>query len=195
MDKTGYLAPLLVFLLLVVVLALGFGLKDPHLLPSELIDRPFPSFELSELNNSKPSLTEQDLKGEVSLVNVWATWCPACVVEHPVLVELGRKNAVRLIGVNYKDDPVKARVWLQQKQDPYDFIIVDQDGRLGIDLGVYGAPETFLVDADGVIQHKFVGAVTMDVWKSEFEPLVEFLRKKKIRDNSVILNDSSGDNP
>lgn len=178
MDKLKFLIPLGIFLILVVILALGFGLKDPHLLPSELINRPFPPFSLSALDDEARLLTVEDLKGQVSLVNVWATWCPACVVEHPQLVELAASKAVRLVGVNYKDDTAKARIWLQQKQDPYDFNIVDADGRLGIDLGVYGAPETFVVDASGVIQHKYVGAVTRAVWEEELRPVVEHLQKQ-----------------
>lgn len=179
MDKKGFLIPLVVFLILVGLLALGFGLKDPHLLPSELIDRPFPEISLSELNQKLPQISHEDLKGEVSLVNVWATWCPACTVEHPQLLEIAASKAVRLIGVNYKDDQEKARIWLKRRQDPYAFIIVDQDGRLGIDLGVYGAPETFVVDSKGFIQYRHVGAVTREAWEDTLEPLIERLKENE----------------
>lgn len=175
MNKSSLLIPLVVFLILIVILALGFGLKDPHLLPSELIDRPFPEFGLSELNQKYPLVSHVDLRGEVSMVNVWATWCPACAVEHPQFLDIAKSKVVRLIGVNYKDDQQKARVWLQRKQDPYEFVIVDQNGRLGIDLGVYGAPETFVVDKMGVIQYRHVGAVTKEAWQNTLKPLIEYL--------------------
>lgn len=177
MDRLRFLVPLIVFLLLVVILAFGFGLKDPHFLPSELINRPFPEFSLKALHDEDSRLTIENVKGEVSLVNVWATWCPACVVEHPLLVKLALAKEVRLIGINYKDDPPKARKWLQEKKDPYEFVIVDQSGKLGIDLGVYGAPETFVVDAGGVIQYRHAGAITPSVWEEELEPLIEHLRQ------------------
>lgn len=160
---------------LVVVLAVGFTLEDPHKLPSVLIDRPFPAFELPALAGREP-LTRQDVVGEVALVNVWATWCAACLVEHPVLLRLAREEGLRIVGVNYNDEPDKARAWLRRHEDPYALVVVDQEGQLGIDLGIYGAPETFVVDADGTIRYRHVGAVTELVWADTLEPIVAALR-------------------
>lgn len=170
------LIPLGVFVLLVVFLALGFQLKDPHLLPSELINKPFPEFELQDLHKGDVLRTREDLVGEVSLVNVWATWCPNCIVEHPELLRISREESIPLYGVNYNDETPKAIAWLQRRQDPYQFSIVDDKGTLAIDLGVYGAPETFVVDRQGVIRFRHVGPVTPDVWQQALAPVVEHLR-------------------
>ncbi|MCB1644839.1 MAG: DsbE family thiol:disulfide interchange protein [Pseudomonadales bacterium] len=174
------LIPLVIFVVLIVVLALGFTLRDPHLLPSELIDRPFPEFSLNALNEEGRVLSREDLMGEVSIVNVWATWCPNCVIEHPELLRISREEGVRLVGVNYNDDPAKARGWLQRYENPFAFIIVDDLGKLGIDLGVYGAPETFIVDANGVIRYKHVGPVSRMTWEQDFSPVIELLRSGEV---------------
>jgi cytochrome c biogenesis protein CcmG/thiol:disulfide interchange protein DsbE len=175
--KRVLLIPLGVFLLLVVILALGFRLDDPHLLPSVLINRPFPEFQLPELHDPERTVTVEDLKGEVALVNVWATWCANCLVEHPELMRIAHEEGVPIYGINYNDDPVKARQWLQRHGDAYRLIMVDQDGKLGIDLGIYGAPETFLIDANGVIQFKQVGIVTPELWRQTLKPLIAQLRE------------------
>lgn len=175
--KRVMLIPLGVFLLLVVILALGFRLEDPHLLPSVLIDRPFPEFELAELHDPSRMITEQDLKGEVALVNVWATWCANCLIEHPELMRIAHEEGVPIYGINYNDDPVKARQWLARHGDAYRFTMVDDKGKLGIDLGIYGAPETFLIDANGVIQFKQVGVVSPELWRTTLKPLIEQLRE------------------
>ena len=172
------LIPLGVFILLVVFLALGFRLQDPHLLPSALIDRPFPEFALKDLHEPGLTRTRADLTGEVSLVNVWGTWCPNCVIEHPELLRISREEGIPIIGVNYNDDVTKAVAWLERREDPYRFTVVDDEGRLAIDLGVYGAPETFVVDSAGVIQFRHVGAVTPEVWKHQLLPVVELLREQ-----------------
>jgi cytochrome c biogenesis protein CcmG/thiol:disulfide interchange protein DsbE len=170
------LIPLAVFVLVVVFLGLGFGLKDPHFLPSVLIDKPFPEFALIDLH--QPGLTRKrsDLPGEVSLVNVWATWCPNCLIEHPELLRIGREEGLSLTGINYNDDTRKALAWLGRHENPYQFSIVDDQGTLAIDLGVYGAPETFVVDKAGVIRFRHVGPVTPEVWKRQINPVVEHLR-------------------
>jgi cytochrome c biogenesis protein CcmG/thiol:disulfide interchange protein DsbE len=173
------LIPLLVFFTLVGILGIGFSLEDAHLLPSVLIDRPFPEFELAELHDEQRTVTHEDLPGEVSLVNVWATWCPNCLIEHPELTRISEEEGVKLIGINYNDDDKKARAWLRRNGDPYKFNVVDDHGKLGIDLGIYGAPETFVVDAFGVIQYKHVGAVTNEVWEKTLHPLIQHLRKNK----------------
>lgn len=176
MNKS-LLIPFVVFVALVAVLAVGFRLEDPHLLPSELIDRPFPEFSLRSLHDQNRTLTEEDLKGEVSLVNVWATWCPNCVIEHPELLRIARDEGIPVYGINYNDEVGKALAWLERRDDPYRFNIVDDEGKLGIDLGVYGAPETFVVDAEGIIQYKHVGPVTRAVFEEDLLPVIEHLKK------------------
>ncbi len=176
--KQVMLIPLGVFIVLVIILAFGFRLDDPHLLPSVLIDRPFPEFELAELHDSEKIVTVEDLKGEVALVNVWATWCPNCLVEHPELMRIAHEEGVPIYGINYNDDPVKARRWVERHGNSYRVNMMDQDGKLGIDLGIYGAPETFLIDANGVIQFKHVGVVTPELWRQTLKPLIEQLREK-----------------
>ena len=170
------LIPLGVFIGLVILLALGFGLRDPHFLPSQLIDKPFPQFSLAELSDPDRTITTYDINGQVSIVNVWATWCAACLVEHPELLRISREEGIRVIGVNYNDESVKARAWLARHGNPYAFTIVDDAGRLAIDLGVYGAPETFLVDATGVIRYRHVGAVTPEIWQNTLAPAIALLK-------------------
>ena len=178
MNK-NLLIPLGVFLLLVVFLGLGFQLRDPHFLPSELIDRPFPEFELVDLHDGSVVRSRGDLVGEISLVNVWATWCPNCVIEHPELVRIAAEEGVPIYVVNYNDDTPKAIAWLQRRKDPYQFSLVDDEGRLAIDLGVYGAPETFVLDEKGVIQYRHVGTVTNEVWRQDLLPVIEHLRGRR----------------
>ena len=173
------LIPLGVFILLVIVLAAGFQLKDPHILPTVLIDRPFPEFELASLQTNQV-LSKEDIVGQISLVNVWATWCPNCVVEHPELLRISREEGIPIFGINYNDDSVKARRWLKRYEDPFALVLVDDNGKLGIDLGVYGAPETFLLDANGVIQFKHIGIVDRRLWESTLSPLIEQLKEKEI---------------
>ncbi len=169
--------PLVVFIVLCGFLALGFRLQDPHLLPSALIDKPFPDFELLDLHDAELTRTRSDLVGQISLVNVWGTWCPNCVVEHPELMRISREEDIPIFGVNYNDVTEKALRWLERRDDPYQFSIVDDEGTLAIDLGVYGAPETFVVDASGVIRFRYVGPVTNDVWEKEVYPVVSYLRE------------------
>ena len=173
LNKT-LLVPLFVFLSLVAILAIGFQLEDPHKLPSVLIDRPFPEFAMRELHDAQRTVTQNDFKGEVSLVNVWATWCPNCVMEHPQLTAIAA-SGVPLYGINYNDVDEKAKGWLQRYGNPFTFNIVDDEGKLGIDLGVYGAPETFVLDKDGVIQYKHIGEVTQRDWMMTIKPLIEQL--------------------
>ena len=158
-----------------MVLYLGFSLRDPHLLPSALLDQPFPAFELPVLGNAGRRATQADLQGEVRLVNVWATWCPTCLAEHDQLKRI-RKTGLSVVGINYKDDSAEAIAWLARHGDPYAFSVVDADGDLGVDLGVYGAPETFLLDAGGVIRFKHVGAVDETIWRDEIAPAIEAIQ-------------------
>ena len=170
------LIPLFIFVLLVVLLGYGFSLKDPHLLPSQLVDQRFPEFSLADLHGAATTRGNSDIIGSVALVNVWATWCPNCLVEHPELTRIANEENVPIIGINYNDDSEKARAWLVRHGDPYAFHIVDDQGRLAIDLGVYGAPETFVVDAEGVIRYRHVGTVTNLVWEQMLEPIISLLK-------------------
>lgn len=160
--------PLILFVILALFLFRGLSL-DPRELPSALIDKPFPSFSLPALKSGEP-LDRSLLSGEVTLVNVWATWCISCRVEHPYLRQLAEAG-VNIVGVNYKDDPQAARRWLEDLGDPYSVTIVDGEGELGLNLGVYGAPETYLVDAEGVIRYRHVGVINQRTWTQTLAPL------------------------
>lgn len=167
MRRLKLFLPLLGFVLLGVVLFRGLSL-DPKALPSALLDKPVPPFRLPSLHTGE-MLTPENLKGKPVLVNVWATWCYSCRVEHPYLLELADAG-VTIIGLNYKDDPAAAQQWLRELGDPYTFIISDTEGGLGLDLGVYGAPETFVVDRDGVVRYRHVGVVNQAVWRDKLSP-------------------------
>ena len=180
MRRVLLAVPLLIFLLLA-----GFFLRDllskeegknELTLPSPLINQPFPEFSLASVLDEQQTITRDDLLGKPALVNVWATWCVACRVEHPVLNKLSAQGVV-IHGVNYKDETIAAQKWLKDFHNPYQLNISDAKGRLGLDLGVYGAPETFLIDADGVVRYKFIGVIDEQVWERElaaqYQALVE----------------------
>ena len=160
--------PLVIFALLAMTLFRGLSL-DPSEMPSALIDRPFPAFTLPALGDES-MLSQENLQGQVALVNVWATWCVTCRVEHPYLKQLADQG-VPIFGLNYKDDDAQALGWLAQLGNPYRATIADREGTLGLDLGVYGAPETYLIDADGVVRYRHVGMVDENVWRTVLEPL------------------------
>ena len=169
-----YLAPLALFLALAGLLYKGLSL-DPRKVPSPLIDKPAPAFSLKRLKQPEATLGTEDMKGKVSLFNVLATWCVACRSEHPVLMQLAESGKVAIYGLNYKDDRAEAKRWLLRYGDPYLANAFDADGRVGIDWGVYGTPETFIVDQQGVIRHKHIGPLTQEVVRDEILPLVEKL--------------------
>lgn len=171
-----YAIPLVLFLALVAFLAIGLG-RDPREVPSPLINKPAPTFRLVQLKDPSRSFSSEDMRGKVWLLNVWASWCVACRDEHPMLLELARQNALPIYGLNYKDKPTDAISWLNELGDPYVLSVSDLDGRVGIDYGVYGAPETFLIDRDGVIRFKQIGPVTPEVWTKEIAPLLAELNK------------------
>jgi cytochrome c biogenesis protein CcmG/thiol:disulfide interchange protein DsbE len=171
-----YLLPAAAFVVLVVFLGIGLKL-DPSLVPSPLIDKPAPAFTLPQLKDPGLSFSHRDLQGEVSLVNVWATWCGACYQEHPVLVDLAGSKQVPIYGLNLKDQRAAAIKWLETYGNPYTAIAFDKQGRVAIDWGVYGAPETFVVDAKGVIRYKHIGPLTAEVLQKTILPLVSRLRK------------------
>ena len=169
--------PLFLFVALALFLFRGLQL-DPTELPSALIDRPLPAFELPALGMDR-LLKREDVVGEVALFNVWATWCVSCRVEHPYLHKLAEQG-VPIYGVNYKDDDADAMKWLAELGDPYRLNIVDAQGSLGLDLGVSGAPETYLVDAQGVIRYRHVGVVDDRVWRELLEPLYTGLKSGEV---------------
>ena len=162
MKNLKLFIPLGIFLVLALFLFQGLS-RDPSELPSVLISRPVPAFSLPDLLNPEQRIDQSVFEGHVSLLNVWGTWCVACRVEHPFLVELA-KQGVAIVGMNYKDDRAGARQWLDEKGDPYSVNFEDKDGRLAIDLGVFGAPETYLVDHHGIIRDKHVGVIDEQVW-------------------------------
>ncbi|MGH8438207.1 MAG: DsbE family thiol:disulfide interchange protein [Pseudomonas sp.] len=172
MKRWIMVLPLAVFLLVAVFLYRGLFL-DPTELPSAMIGKPFPAFALKSVQDGQP-LTQADLIGKPALVNVWATWCPSCKVEHPYLNKLAEQGVV-IHGVNYKDDNAAAIKWLAEFHNPYQLNISDDQGSLGLNLGVYGAPETFLVDAKGIIRYKHVGVVDATVWREQLAPLYQGL--------------------
>lgn len=172
-----YLIPLGLFLVLVVFLAIGLG-RDPHEVPSPLINKEAPEFKLPQLKEPTKSFSATDMRGKVWLMNVWASWCVSCRDEHPLLLDYARSGIVPIVGLNYKDKPQDAISWLADLGDPYSIIASDADGRVGIDYGVYGAPETYLIDKKGFIRFKQIGAVTPEVWTGKILPLVQELNRQ-----------------
>jgi cytochrome c biogenesis protein CcmG/thiol:disulfide interchange protein DsbE len=166
MPRLKFFLPLAAFALLGILLFRGLSL-DPTALPSALIGKPLPEFALADLHSGEP-LSRQSLVGAPMLVNVWATWCYSCRVEHPFLLELAERG-IRIVGLNYKDDSAKALQWLDDLGDPYAISLADTEGVLGLDLGVYGAPETYIVDAGGVVRFRHVGVLDPEVWQADFE--------------------------
>jgi cytochrome c biogenesis protein CcmG/thiol:disulfide interchange protein DsbE len=175
-SKLRFLIPLGLFIVLAGFLLRGLFL-NPREVPSPLINKPAPQFSLAQLAQPDRPFGPDDMKGQVWLLNVWASWCVACRQEHPLLVELAKRKAVPIIGLNYKDKPDAATGWLAQFGNPYDLSVKDRDGRVGIDYGVYGVPETFLIDKAGVIRFKQIGPITEEVWTKKMQPLIEELRK------------------
>jgi len=169
-----YLLPLGIFVVIAVFLGIGLGL-NPREAPSSLIDKPEPSFSLPQLHKPEQAFSLADMKGKVWLLNVWASWCVACREEHPVLVEFSRTGTVPIVGLNYKDERSDGLRWLGQFGDPYRLSVYDHDGRVGIDYGVYGVPETFLIDKNGVIRYKRIGVVTPEILRDKILPLVKEL--------------------
>jgi cytochrome c biogenesis protein CcmG/thiol:disulfide interchange protein DsbE len=167
--------PLAVFVVLLAFLFVGLGL-NPREVPSPLIGKPAPAFQLAQLHTPDRAFTQKDMLGQVWLLNVWASWCISCRDEHPLLVQLARSNTVPLVGLNYKDKPDEAKAWLKQFGDPYRLSISDLNGRVGIDYGVYGVPETFVIDKAGVIRHKHIGPITPEALEKKILPLVKALQ-------------------
>jgi cytochrome c biogenesis protein CcmG/thiol:disulfide interchange protein DsbE len=170
----GYL-PLAVFFVMAVFLGIGLTL-NPRDIPSPLIGKPVPEFSLPPVKGRTLGLATADLKGQVALVNVFASWCVACREEHPVLMDLGKKGIVPIHGLNYKDKPADAQAWLDELGDPYTRTGADISGRVAIDWGVYGVPETFVVDRNGVIAYKQIGPITPKALEETILPLIRKLQ-------------------
>lgn len=167
-------------LFLIVVIFLGIGLtRDPSVIPTEMIDRDMPRFELPELREADVTLTEDDLIGEITLVNVFGSWCVACLQEHPTLMQLSQADRVKIVGVNWRDDREDALAWLHKHGDPYAHIIFDSESDLVIEMGVTGAPETFILDPDGRIRYKQIGPITADVWTDTVRPVIDLITAER----------------
>ncbi len=171
-----YLIPLVIFVVLAVFLAIGLT-RDPHELKSVLINKPAPTFRVPQLKASGKTISNEDMRGKVWLLNVWASWCVACREEHPYLIEYAKSGVVPIYGLNYKDRREDALATLDELGDPYIASAVDLDGRVGIDFGVYGAPETYVIDQGGTIRFKYVGPMMPDVWKEKILPVVQELNR------------------
>ena len=171
-----FLLPLVVFAALVIFLGVGLRL-NPREVPSPLIGKPVPTFNLTQLQEPGQMIANRDMAGQVWLLNVWASWCVSCRQEHPVLMDLARMNVVPIVGLNYKDARPDGVEWLRQFGNPYRVSAFDHDGRVGIDFGVYGVPETFVIDKQGVIRYKQIGAVTPEVITDKLLPLIKELNR------------------
>ena len=174
--KAKFLIPLLLFVVLVGFLAVGLNL-DPHEVPSPLINKPAPAFEIPQLGQANNAFSPASMKGQVWILNVWASWCVACREEHPVLVEIAKSGLVPLIGLDYKDKREDALAMLEKQGNPYVLSAFDANGRVGIDYGVYGVPETYVIDRAGIIRLKHIGPITPEILNQKIYPLVSELQK------------------
>ena len=175
MKSLKFLIPLGAFIVLAVLLAVGLRL-DPREVPSPLIGKPVPSFTLARLEKPDATVSNADLRGKVWMLNVWASWCAACRDEHPVLVEFSKRKLVPIYGLNHKDERADGLAWLAKLGNPYETSLYDNDGRLGIDFGVYGVPETFIIDREGIIRLKHIGPITPEVFTQRIEPMLKTLQ-------------------
>ena len=174
MKRWKFIAPLALFAILLGFLAVGLN-RDPREVPSPMIGKPAPAFELQRLDDPTQRIAKQDLAGKVWMLNVWASWCVACRAEHPLLVEFAQRKLVPIYGLDYKDARDDALAWLVRMGDPYTASLSDTKGLVGIDFGVYGVPETFIIDKRGTIRFKHIGPLTPSVLKEQIEPLIRRL--------------------
>ena len=164
--------PLAIFAILLVFLYVGLG-KDTKKIPSPFIDKPFPNLMMIDYHTSESDLIKNKFKNDWTLVNFWASWCTTCRTEHPVLMQIKERGEVQMLGVNYKDDKQDADKFLTHDGNPFDIIALDKNGNIGLNLGVYAMPESFLVDDKGIIRHKHLGEMTLKIWKEEFLPFIK----------------------
>jgi cytochrome c biogenesis protein CcmG/thiol:disulfide interchange protein DsbE len=174
MRALKFIVPLAVFLLLAGFLAVGL-MRDPREVPSPFIGKPAPAFRLEQLHDAKLAFAPEDMKGKVWLLNVWASWCVSCRVEHPLLVDMSKREHVPIVGLNYKDKRDDGMQWLAKFGNPYRLSAFDVEGKVGIDYGVYGVPETFVIDKQGVIRYKQIGPITPEALEKTILPLIRRL--------------------
>ena len=174
--KAKFLIPLLLFVILVGFLAVGLN-RDPHEVPSPLIGKPAPAFQVSQLEQANKTFSPESLKGQVWILNVWASWCVACREEHPMLLELSKAHIAPLIGLDYKDQRDEALAMLARQGNPYTLSAFDGNGRVGINYGVYGVPETYVIDKAGIIRFKQIGPITTEILNQKIYPLINELKK------------------
>jgi len=177
MSRYLYFIPITLFLIIVGFLLVGLG-RDPHEVPSPLINKAAPTFRLPQLKEPGKTFSAEDMRGKVWILNVWASWCVSCRDEHPLLIDYARSGAIPIYGLNWKDKREDALAWLGELGDPYVLSVSDLDGRIAIDYGVYGAPETYLIDQTGTIRFKQIGAVTPEVWSNKILPLAQELNRQ-----------------
>jgi cytochrome c biogenesis protein CcmG, thiol:disulfide interchange protein DsbE len=177
LPRWAALVPVGVLSVIMGFFAVGLT-RDPHQLPTMMVDRPMPAFQLQQLSDDTPNFTSDKLKGHVTLVNVFGSWCVSCVAEHPMLMDLSRQNLVTIHGVDWRDTPREGAAWLARYGNPYASVGLDADSRLAIDLGVTGAPETFLVDKAGRVRYKQIGPITEEIWEETLAPLVRSLEEE-----------------
>ena len=175
MKMLKYLVPLALFGAVVAFLGAGLGL-NPREVPSPLIGKPAPAFTLTKLDDGNQKISRDDLLGKVWMLNVWASWCAPCREEHPLVIDIAQRGLVPVYGLNYKDTAAAATGWLAKLGNPYTATLVDADGRVGIDFGVYGVPETFIIDKQGIVRMKHTGPLTPDVLRKRIEPLLKELQ-------------------
>ncbi len=181
MKRLMFITPLVAFAGLLVYLGIGLG-RDPSIIPSVLINNPVPQFELASIKGrvegDGDGLSSLDLVGEVSLVNFWGSWCISCRIEHPLLMQLAKRNEIPIHGIDWKDPEGMGAEWLQKFGDPYAKIGDDADGRIAIEFGITGAPETFVIDKKGRIRYKYAGPITPQIWEHDIAPIVKELRNE-----------------
>jgi cytochrome c biogenesis protein CcmG/thiol:disulfide interchange protein DsbE len=173
--KAKFLIPLLLFLVIAAFLGIGLGL-DPKEVPSPLVGKPTPTLSLPSLHDPARIVTTEDFKGKPWMLNVWATWCVSCRAEHRLLVALSKHNDIPIVGLDYKDEADAAKAWLEQLGNPYVVTAFDEKGRVAIDWGVYGTPETYVIDKDGIIRYKQIGPINGEVMQNKILPLIEKLQ-------------------
>jgi len=176
MNRLVFIIPIAAFLALAGWFAAGLG-RDPGYIPSMLINRPAPEFNLPPIAGRDRGFTTENLKGQVSMVNIFGSWCATCTIEHPVLMEIASEGVAPIYGLDWKDKPGAGAAWLAERGDPYAAVGDDADGRVAIEFGVTGAPETFIIDAAGRVRHKHVGEITREDWARVLRPMIEDLKK------------------